>query len=172
MSNGRRILVFSSDESLKILARARTILGDGTFRVTPSLWYQTFIISAEVDEAVFVPVMFALLPDKRQTTYEDMFGIIKDCLNSRSAELFMSDFEVGIRNGFSLHFPEVAVKGCHFHMAKAFWKRVVNKGFKTVYSDSKNHPKFGGFIRACIGIAYCPLNRLSEALEGFKFLAN
>ena len=105
-----------------------------------------------------------------------MFGIIKDCLNSRhlelSAEWFMSDFEVGIRNGFSLHFPEVTVKGCHFHMAKAFWKRVVNKGFKTVYSDSKNHPKFGGFIRACIGIAYCPLNRLSEALEGFKFLAN
>ena len=38
MSDGRRILVFSSDESLKILARARTILGDGTFRVTPSLW--------------------------------------------------------------------------------------------------------------------------------------
>ena len=106
------------------------------------------IISAEVDEAVFVPVMFALLPDKRQTTYEDMFGIIKDCLNSRhlelSAEWFMSDFEVGIRNGFSLHFPEVTVKGCHFHMAKAFWKRVVNKGFKTVYIDSKNHPQVWG----------------------------
>ena len=71
MSDGRRILVFSSDESLKILARARTILGDGTFRVTPSLWYQTFIISAEADEAVFVLEMLSLLPDKRQATYED-----------------------------------------------------------------------------------------------------
>ena len=73
MSNGRRILVFSSDESLKILARPRTILGGGTFRVTPSLWYQTFIISAEVDEAVHVPVMFCLTKGKQ---------LMKTCLES------------------------------------------------------------------------------------------
>ena len=46
--DGRRILLFSTDEHLRILARAREILGDGTFRITPHLWCQTFVISASV----------------------------------------------------------------------------------------------------------------------------
>ena len=37
-------------ESLRVLARTRTILADGTFRITPHLWYQTFIFSAEFRE--------------------------------------------------------------------------------------------------------------------------
>ena len=48
LSDGRRIILFTTKEHLKILARARQILGDGTFRITPGLWTQTFIISAEV----------------------------------------------------------------------------------------------------------------------------
>ena len=36
--NGKRIILFSSNEHLKILARSQQILGDGTFKITPSLW--------------------------------------------------------------------------------------------------------------------------------------
>ena len=65
-SDGLRVLLFASDESLKIMARDRTILADGTFRITPYLWYQTFVISAEFRENSFVPVAFGLLPDKKR----------------------------------------------------------------------------------------------------------
>ena len=65
-SDGLRVLFFASDESLRIMARARTILADGTFRITPYLWYQTFILSAEFRDFQFVPVAFALLPDKKR----------------------------------------------------------------------------------------------------------
>ena len=68
-SDGLRVLLFASDESLRIMARARTILGDGTFRITPYLWYQTFILSAEFRDLQFVPVAFALLPDKKRYLY-------------------------------------------------------------------------------------------------------
>lgn len=54
-SDGLRVLLFATDESLNLLARARTILADGTFRITPHLWYQTFVISAEFRENSFVP---------------------------------------------------------------------------------------------------------------------
>ena len=63
--DGRRILLFSTDEHLRILARAREILGDGTFRITPHLWCQTFVISASVSGSSFVPVPYCLLPDKK-----------------------------------------------------------------------------------------------------------
>ena len=73
LSDGRRVILFTTNEHLKILARAHQILGDGTFRITPGLWCQTFIISAEVSSGVFVPVCFCLLPDKKKESYEVMF---------------------------------------------------------------------------------------------------
>ena len=54
-SDGLRVLLFSTDESLIILGRTRTILCDGTFRITPYLWYQVFIVSAAFREKSFVP---------------------------------------------------------------------------------------------------------------------
>ena len=65
-SDGLRVLLFATDESLNILARARTVLGDGTFRITPYLWYQVFVVSAEFLDNSFVPVAFGLLPDKKR----------------------------------------------------------------------------------------------------------
>ena len=70
-SDGLRVLLFATDESLQIMARARTILADGTFKITPYLWYQTFILSAEYREFQFVPVAFALLPDKKTLFYTE-----------------------------------------------------------------------------------------------------
>ena len=97
LSNGKRILVLSTDEHLEVLARAEQVLGDGTFRITPNLWHQTFIISAQVQKDIFIPVVFAFLPDKSRTSYDEMFSMIKDALADRglalSAEYFMSDFE-------------------------------------------------------------------------------
>ena len=81
LSDGRRIILFTTKEHLKILARARQILGDGTFRITPLLWCQTFIISAEVSKDVFVPVAFCLLPDKKKESYVS----IEKCSGRRGA---------------------------------------------------------------------------------------
>ena len=39
------------------------------------------------------------------------------------------------------------------------------KQMATYYSDSKNFPKFGSFVRAVIGLPYVPLERLEEAFR-------
>ena len=49
-SNGRRVVMYTTNDHLEILARAKQVLGDGTFRVTPKLWCQTFIISVSVSD--------------------------------------------------------------------------------------------------------------------------
>ena len=65
-SDGLRVLLFSTDESLAVMARARTLLCDGTFRITPYLWYQVFVVRAEFRDESFIPVAFGLLPDKKR----------------------------------------------------------------------------------------------------------
>ena len=103
-----------------------------------------------------------------------MFSMIKDALADRglsvSAEFFMSDFEQNIRNSFTQFFPDVKPKGCHFHYAKAVFSKVSKNGLKPVYSDVKNS-KFAGFVRACIGLPYVPLERLNEGVRNLYILA-
>ena len=92
------------------------------------LWTQNFIISAQVYGSVFVPVCFILLPDKKRESYDTMFSMLEEALESRglklSAQYFMSDFEVAIRDSFTSHFPEVTPKGCLFHYSKAVLSKV------------------------------------------------
>ena len=104
--------------------RSRTILADGTFCITPYLWYQTFVLNAEFRTHQFVPVAFGLLPDKKRQSYDDFFSLLKQALEhpSRdlelSAEWVMSDFEHNIRTSWQAIFPNIKAKGCHFHYAK------------------------------------------------------
>lgn len=84
--NGKRVLLFSSDDHLELLARSPELLSDATFKITPKLWYQTFIIMAAVCGA-FIPVVFCLMPDKKRQTYDMMFSLLKEALECRGLEL-------------------------------------------------------------------------------------
>ena len=108
LDDGRRVILMSTNDHLDLMARSPQLLGDGTFRITPALWLQVFIISAQIFGSVFVPVCFCLLPDKKRETYDLMFSMMKEALAGRglelSAEHFMSDLEVAIRDSFTQQF--------------------------------------------------------------------
>ena len=77
--------------------------------------------------------------------------------------------------------------GCHFHYAKALFNKVVKAGLKSYYSkakknlikskkdkkllkNSKKSIAFSTFIRASIGMAYVPLDKLEHAHKILKQL--
>ena len=70
LSDGRRIVLFTSKKSLELLARSDCIAMDGTFKITPHPWKQVGIISAEISEECWIPIAFGLLPDKKRDTYD------------------------------------------------------------------------------------------------------
>ena len=120
----------------------------------------------------WVPVAFAFLPDKQLDSYVTALTLIKENFSNMglkiSASYSMSDFELNIRSAIKEVFPGINLRGCHFHMGQALWNRVVNSGLKSDYSNSKYH-MFAAFIRASIGLAYVPLDRIeSEALGILK----
>ena len=172
LEDGRRIILFTTKEHLKILARARQILGDGTFRITPGLWCQTFIISAEVSSGVFVPAVFCLLPDKKKESYLAMFSLLDEALEvlgiELSASFFMSDFEVAIRDAFTLTFPEIEAKGCAFHFSKAILSKVARSGFK---GDYQSCAEFHSLVQGIFGMVFVPLTRLAEGVRNLYILA-
>ena len=77
---------------------------------------------ASVGPNSVVPVVFALLPDKKYRSYFDLFSNLKTALEIRDLELsattFISDFEPNIKKCFVEQFPDVSTQGCYFHYAK------------------------------------------------------
>ena len=103
ISENKRVVMFITNALLDVLARGKQILGDGTFKITPSLFHQVFCISSQVDlDGTFVTCAYVLLPDKTKESYNVMFSMLKEALSRRglelSAEYFMSDFEINIRH--------------------------------------------------------------------------
>lgn len=78
------------------------LFGDGTFHVPPP-FYQLYTIHIDVDSCNemtnIVPLLYALLPDKSQNTYERLFTLIKDQFGS-DIPYYKCDFEVAQMNAF------------------------------------------------------------------------
>ena len=163
-----RIIMFSTNALLDIAARASEILGDGTFKITPKLWHQVFVISVQVTSDVYVPVAVFLLPDKMGTSYSAAFSLFKEALETRglslAAKWFMSDFEPAIKIAFTEQFPLIKPKGCSFHFSKAIISKVQKSRFKADYTKKENFA-FSAFMRAILGLVYCPLDRFKESIR-------
>ena len=156
---------------MKILARADAIGIDGTFKISPKLWKQLLIVTIEVIPGEWVPVAYALLPDKQLDSYVTALRAIEESLQELGLELAasysMSDFELNIRTAIKQVFPKVNLRGCHFHFGQRLWGRVVDSGLKSDYTKKEYHD-FAGFVRASIGLSFVPLDRLES--EGLPIL--
>ena len=97
------------------MAFSKALSADGTFKIAPTLWGQVMIICAQIACGLWVPVMFALLPDKKYETYLAYFGCVKTCLaeigETLAASFIMIDFEVAIREAWAANFKDIDVKG-------------------------------------------------------------
>ncbi len=69
--DGQRIIIFSSDLQLRVLARTKQIGVDGTFKSCPTMFAQLYIIMAWC-KGECMPVAFAFLGGKKETTYRRM----------------------------------------------------------------------------------------------------
>ena len=95
LDDGRRVVMFTTNVHLKYLAKSEQVLADGTFRITPKPWKQTFIISVQVTSGVFIPVVFVLLLDKKRDSYDAMFSMLADLLESQNLQLSATYFMSG-----------------------------------------------------------------------------
>lgn len=101
--------------------------GDGTFKV-PSPFYQLYSIHVDIDSCEdttnVVPIIFFLLPNKTQSTYERMFSIIKYHFGIYIRR-FKCDYEIAQINAFQMVFSDADLTGCYYHFSKAVWRKSV-----------------------------------------------
>ena len=81
---GGRMLVFGSDRVLSRLPEFELLEGDGTFFSCPDMFSQVYSLhgilpSRTTDRtAVSIPILYAFLPNKEQSTYEQLFLCLRE----------------------------------------------------------------------------------------------
>ncbi|CAF4820499.1 unnamed protein product, partial [Rotaria sp. Silwood2] len=94
-----RLLIFSSAEQLQLLGSCEELLVDGTFKVTPTIFYQLYVMYVVYRHAV-IPIIFAFLPNKTQQTYQRLINELLGLCPAWKPKFIMMDFDKAAANAF------------------------------------------------------------------------
>lgn len=143
-----RIIIFATDRCLYLLRNNRDWLFDGTFKASPTLFYQVFTIHCMLGNGA-LPCVYALLGNKSQPSYARVFQKIKDKEPRLEPRTVMCDFELAAINAMRGVFPEVEVSGCHFHLRQSIFRHILHEGLRSQYINDeniRNHVKYLGAL--------------------------
>ncbi|CAF2038749.1 unnamed protein product [Rotaria magnacalcarata] len=72
------------------------------------------------------------------------------------------DFELGVSNVFTKHYPSVIVRGCLFHFGQSLFRKFVDLGLKAAYNDNEN---LCIWFRSFAALSLLPLNHMLQGLQ-------
>uniref|UniRef100_A0A6P7GX96 Uncharacterized protein LOC114343419 n=1 Tax=Diabrotica virgifera virgifera TaxID=50390 RepID=A0A6P7GX96_DIAVI len=150
--NEQRILIFSTERNLTLMASCEHWYADGTFTCTPLLFGQLYTIHG-VQYSNVIPTVFALLPNKTQATYTRLFHELKTLRPGLRPTTIMVDYEIAAINALQQEFPEVRIRGCFFHFTQCLWRNMQCTGLQQVYTEDAN---FALHLRQLAALAFVP----------------
>ena len=123
------MIIFCSDEQLQVLSTCQMIFMDGTFKTTPRLWSQVYLIKGQIRRGENLFLAAVMLKSKSAETYTAMLRRLKVLVLEKTGRNFrpttiMSDFESGLMPAVRQELGESQHKGCFFHFSQALLRFV------------------------------------------------
>ncbi|KAG0441605.1 hypothetical protein DMUE_0921 [Dictyocoela muelleri] len=113
--------------------------------------------------------MYSFLESKTHETYGKFFGEIIDLLRRFSIELspylILIDFEYAAFNSIRDLFTNSEVRGCLFYFGQAIWRKLLNLGLKTMYTDDSN---FRYCVNMITELSLIPIKDIDKGLDIIK----
>ncbi|CAF1040298.1 unnamed protein product [Didymodactylos carnosus] len=160
-----RLIIFSSTDQLKILEDTEEVFIDGTFKVTPVIFYQLYTIHGVYRNNVF-PLVFALLPDKYQRTYQRIINELVHICPLWNPKSIMVDFEKAAINAFQGSFVtstnQATISGCFFHLQNSIQRKVQELGLKKAYENDSN---FAYDVNKIAALAFLQPSEVSQGFD-------
>lgn len=157
-----RILIFATERNLQLLGRSKHWYADGTFKTVPSLFEQLYTIHG-LKENTSVPLVYALLGDKKKETYIHLLQKIKELLPAVAGpETIMTDFEMAMVSAVSSEFPLSTHRGCFFHLCQCIWRKTQSSGLKEQY---ETNAEFALRLRMLSSLAFVPVDEVTRAFD-------
>ena len=157
------VIVFSPQTHIRRLASCDTWCMDGTFSVAPLLFTQLYVIQGQVS-GVFLPLVYALLQRKTQTTYETLMRVLVDA--GCDPSVIIIDFERSVELAINSVFGEhVNIKFCFYHLTQSIWRKIQSLGLSNHYERDNDFRLYCGQIDA---LAFLPLDEVQQGMVYLK----
>ena len=171
--DGARHLMFASDKQLKLLAHAKTLYVDATFKLVRKPFSQLFSIHAFVknnDNVAQFVLVYVFMSRRTKNDYIAIFKHLLTVLNSSNLHLranrFVLDFELAVWNALHVVFTDrfVEIMGCCFHFVQSVWRHIQEAGLQKAYKENES---VNFFLKKLMGLCYLPHG---EILNQFQIL--
>ena len=159
-NDNQRILALGSRDLLRYV-HGSLWLGDGTFEVVPTMFFQLYTVHCKVGSS-YPPIIYFLLPNKTQETYARMIQALKELVPDARPEKILLDFEMAAINAFKAEFPASNVTCCYFHLAQAIIRKVGEVGLKVRFETEE---EFQMLVKSLPALSFIPVDELTERFE-------
>lgn len=160
-----RFILFYTIKDLERLCNSRIMLGDGTFKVVPNMFYQLYTFHGVVNGHTF-PLIYCICTHKTENLYRCMMMRLSlhetECQFDLNPQVIMSDFELAFMNAARATFDNSAIKGCLFHFTQAIWKKTVSLGLKPQYRED---PAITKVVRELLALPFVPLDDIETVFD-------
>jgi hypothetical protein len=151
----KNVIIFSCENNLHFLSNVENVYVNVTFKYSARFFEQMFTIHG-YKNGHYVPLVFCLLVDKSEHTYEFVFKIITEKSNSLELRLSplkcMVDFEYVIHKAIKIVWPNTEIIGYRFHLTQSWWRNVQKFGLATHSKDESSD--IGKYIHYTFGLLF------------------
>ncbi|CAF3191718.1 unnamed protein product [Rotaria socialis] len=167
-----RILIFASDQQLKLLYESSTIFMDGTFDIAPAPFKQVYLIHGE-KFGQGLPVAFCLLSNKRGRTYLELFERLKEqaiFLKTKfDPKRIITDFEPCLLPVIQQEFPFAIHSGCMFHFNQAVHRKITDLGLA---SDYLHNEAIRNQYRQIMALSLMPIEQVHSQFQRLETITS
>ncbi|KAL4088945.1 hypothetical protein QTP88_024023 [Uroleucon formosanum] len=151
-------------EADSTIERQAVIFMDGTFQFCTKFFYQFFVLHG-FQNGIYTSLVYALLPNKRTSTYEHVFKKLRDaCLTEGfvlNPNMFVIDFEIGIHEAVRSIWPTSIIRGCNFHLGQAWFRKLQNLGLSKLYIEGDTDE--GTFLNYIFGFPFLEPHEVEDS---------
>jgi hypothetical protein len=159
LSLRNRVIYFTTDQNLKLISTYSDWYCDGTFNISPTIFKQVYTFHIII-RGTTLPMLYALLPNKKQTTYKKLFRLISKHLTKNPTSI-NCDFEIAAINALKLVFG-CRICGCYFHLCQSFWRKIQADGLKKWFNSDVRST-----FRITKALAFLPEE---DVVSGFEYV--
>ena len=117
----------------------------------------------------FAPIIYALLPNNEECTYQRFFRAVKILAPAAQPRNVLSDFELDAMNVLTTVFQtpnnDLTLSGCCFHLNQNIGKRVQSEGLKARYEGD---PAFALLLRLIPALAFASAAQVLHAYTALE----
>ncbi|KAK3762502.1 hypothetical protein RRG08_009890 [Elysia crispata] len=152
INSASSIIMFATPETVRFLCSTKHVYADGTFYTCPRYFYQLYTFFA-LNNGMYVPCVFFLLPDKTKQTYEQMLRMLLESFESSTSSLSIETIHIdqeaamaeAVRNTSNF-----VIKFCHFHIRQSWLRKIQTLGLITDYKNEESD--IGNWLKLFFGL--------------------